>query len=126
MFKRKSFHVIIKRNFIEVFDLKSGAHASTSPIEPFSSERNVLHKFQPASAAIKLCFDNLGVGGIFFIRKCNIVIQQLEGTEEGLSQIEIRGLRDLAEQVGGTNVVVHEENMPITTEAALSSLSENK
>lgn len=52
----------------------------------------------------------------------NILIQQLEGFEGGLSDIEKRALRDLAEMVGANKVFILEQSESVSTEVALDML----
>ena len=66
--------------------------------------------------------DDLGIGQTFFSRPLTVLIQQLEGTEGGLSDIEKRALRDLAEMAGGRKVVICEDSRPLTIADALSRL----
>jgi hypothetical protein len=49
----------------------------------------------------------------------------LEGTEGGLSQIEIRALRDIAELNGANKVYLVYEDKPLSNQEALSLIKAN-
>lgn len=122
MFKVKSIYIKIKRNYVEVTDLNTGETVSKQAVQPFSSTRNVVSSFNPANETIQSVLQELGLTGRFFLSKMNILIQQLEGLEGGLSDIEKRALRDLAEMAGANKVFILEESEPVSTEIALDLL----
>jgi actin-like ATPase involved in cell morphogenesis len=121
MFKLKSIYIKIKRNHVEVTDLSSGETVSKQAIQPFSSIRNVVSSFKPANETIQSALEELGTTSSFFF-KMNILIQQMEGLEGGLSDIEKRALRDLAEMAGANKVFILEKSEPVSTEIALDLL----
>lgn len=124
MFKLKSIYIKIKRNHVEVTDLNTGETVSKHAVQPFSSTRNVVSSFNPANETIQSALKELGLAGRFFLSKMNILIQQLEGLEGGLSDIEKRALRDLAEMAGANKVFILEQAEPVTTEVALEKLKQ--
>lgn len=124
MFKVKSIYIKIKRNYVEVTDLNSGETVSKQAAQPFSSTRNVVSSFNPANETIQSALRELGLAGRFFLSKMNILIQQLEGLEGGLSDIEKRALRDLAEMAGANKVYILEQSEPLSIDLALVCLKE--
>ena len=124
MFKVKSIYIKIKRNHVEVTDLNTGEIVSKQAMQPFSSTRNVVSSFNPANETIQSALQELGLTGRFFLSKMNILIQQLEGLEGGLSDIEKRALRDLAEMAGANKVYILEQSEPLSIDIALVRLKE--
>jgi actin-like ATPase involved in cell morphogenesis len=124
MFKLKFIYIKIKRNHVEVTDLCSGETVSKQAIQPFSSTRNVVSSFNPASETIQSALEELGLTGRSFLSKMNILIQQQEGLEGGLSDIEKRALRDLAEMAGANKVFILEQAEPLSAKVALAYLKE--
>ena len=122
MFKSLRIYIKIRRNNIEVTNLETGASSSKSAVNSFSSIRNVVSNFNNAGETVNATLDDLGIGQTFFSRPLTVLIQQLEGTEGGLSDIEKRALRDLAEMAGGRKVVICEDSRPLTIADALSRL----
>ena len=122
MFKSLRIYIKIRRNNIEVTNLETGASSSKSAVNSFSSIRNVVSNFNNAGETVNATLDDLGIGQTFFSRPLTVLIQQLEGTEGGLSDIEKRALRDLAEMAGGRKVFICEDSRPLTIADALSRL----
>ena len=123
MFKVKSIYIKIKRNLVEVTNLSTGDTVVKQAIQPFSSIRNVVSSFNPANETIQSALEELGATSTF-LSKMNILIQQLEGLEGGLSDIEKRALRDLAEMAGANKVFILEQAEPVSTELALEKLKQ--
>lgn len=65
---------------------------------------------------------DLGIKQTLLSRPLNILMQQLEGTEGGLSDLEKRALRDLGELVGGKKIFIVEHSNSLTTPEALATL----
>ncbi len=122
MFKAKSIYIKIKQNHVEVTDLNTGETVNQQAIQPFSSVRNVVSSINPANETIQSALEKLGLKGRSFLSKMNILIQQLEGLEGGLSDIEKRALLDLAEMVGANKVFILEQSETVSTEVALDML----
>lgn len=122
MFKLKSIYIKIKRNHVEVTDLNTGETVTQQAIQSFSSIRNVVSSFNPANETIQSALEKLGLKGRSFLSKMNILIQQLEGLEGGLSDIEKRALRDLAEMAGANKVYILEQSELVSTQIALELL----
>jgi actin-like ATPase involved in cell morphogenesis len=124
MFKSKSIYIKIKRNHVEVTDLKTGKTVSQQATRPFSSTRNIVSNFNNANEAIESALKELGLRKSFFLLSFKILIHQLEGLEGGLSDIEKRALRDLAEMAGANKVYILEQTQPLSVELASAYLKE--
>jgi hypothetical protein len=126
MFKSLPLHIIIRKNYIQVINLETGSLSSKIASNNFSSIRNVVSNFNNANDTIKNCLNELNIKNTLFSRPLLILIQQTEGTEGGLSDIERRALRDLAEMAGGKKVFISEETHPLSVNDALAVLKERK
>jgi hypothetical protein len=126
MFKSLPVHILITRNFIQAINLESGSMSSKKAEINFSSSRNVVSNFNNANKTIKSCLKELEIRNGIFSRPIIILMQQTEGTEGGLSDIERRALRDLAEMAGGKKVFISENTHPLSVNEALSVLKEGR
>ncbi|MBO9573886.1 MAG: hypothetical protein J7497_16990 [Chitinophagaceae bacterium] len=124
MLKTRLIYLKIKRNQVEVTDLNTDRTVFRQAIEPFSSVRMVVSSFDKANAVILSAFEDLGIKSGFFRPLTKILVQQLEGIEGGLADIEKRALRDLAEMAGANKVFILEETEPVTNELALTYLNQ--
>ena len=118
MFKTNKIYIQIKRNKITVINLETGEEISRIATEPFSTVRSVLSSFQPANETLLAAMKELGLKRSFFALKA--VIQQTEDTNGGLTDIEKRALRDLAENAGVNKVYIASEERPLSYEEALA------
>lgn len=122
MFKSRQLYIKIRRDHIEVTDLKSGETVFKRALNPFSSIRNIVSNFKNANETIQSALLELGIRRSFFQSPLKILIHQLEGLEGGLSDIEKRALRDLAEMAGANKVQIIEQLEPLSVELALMNL----
>jgi len=120
-------YIKIKHNSVEVTNLKTGETVQRTALTSFSTVRIVIGNFGKAEETIRSALEEMDPPmkflGLYFSRSYKILIQQLEGMEGGLSDIEIRALRDLGEQSGGKKVYVLDNDIPLTNAAALSYLN---
>lgn len=122
MFKTYQIYIKIRRDQIEATDLISGKTISKRALKPFSSTRNIVSNFNNANETIKSVLLELGLRRSFF--RVKILMHQLEGLEGGLSEIEKRALRDLAEMAGANKVQILEQSETISIELALEYLKD--
>jgi hypothetical protein len=61
---------------------------------------------------------------LFFNPVLKILIQQMEKTEDGLSPVEIRILKDIGERCGGRKVKITEKTNEFSLSQALKELNE--
>lgn len=118
MFKKHRLYIQISRNRITATNLDTGHEVSRLATTPFSTQRVVLARFDPANETILDAIRELRLKTSF--ATISIVIQQIEGAEGGLSDIEKRALRDLAEMAGAKKVFIAEVENPLSTADAIS------
>jgi hypothetical protein len=120
MFKSYKLYVQVKRNQIKVIDLDNGMQVTKVAAVPFSSVRNIIGKFLPVQETLSDALRDLGIGKPFGGIK--VVIQQMEGTEGGLSDIEKRALRDVGELTGAKKVYLEEGERELTMDEAITRI----
>jgi actin-like ATPase involved in cell morphogenesis len=124
MFRTQKVYIQIRRNEVTVINLDTGKEASRLAIKPFSTQRVVLASFDPANETVLAAIRDLCLKTRLFRMKA--VIQQLEGAEGGLSDIEKRALREIAEMAGATKVYIVEGEQKLSIAEALSIIDERK
>jgi hypothetical protein len=122
MFKSLPIYIIIRRNHIQITNLENGNLSSIKALNNFSSVRNTVSNFNNANETIKAALNELNIKNTLFSRPLNILIQQTEGIEGGLSDIEKRALRDLAEMAGGKKVFISENPKPLSITEAIKHI----
>lgn len=122
MFKSLPIHIIVRRNHIQITNLENGNSSSIKALNNFSSVRNIVSNFNNANETIKVALNELNLKNTLFSRPLNILIQQTEGIEGGLSDIEKRALRDLAEIAGGKKVFISENPQPLSISEAIKQI----
>jgi hypothetical protein len=123
MFKVPKIYLQIRRNQVSAVNLETGEEVTQSAALPFSTERVVLAKFNPANETVLAAIRKLNLKSSFFAMK--IVIQQLEDAEGGLSDIEKRALRDIAEMAGARKVYIVETAQKISNAEALTLIEQD-
>lgn len=118
MFKSPKVYIQVKRNQVTAVNLDTGEEVTRLAITPFSTQRVVLASFQPANETISAAIRDLRLKTTFLALK--VVIQQLEGAEGGLSDIEKRALRDIAEMAGAKKVYIVEGEQKLSNDQALA------
>jgi hypothetical protein len=116
MFKSSKVYIQVSRDKVKVINLDTGTQVIRKADPPFSGERQVISNFNNADATIRAALKELGVGRSIFGLK--IVIQQTEGMEGGLSQVEKRGLQDLAEIAGANKAYLVEHDRELSLNEA--------
>ncbi len=100
-----SFYVRVRRNQFRVRHVSSKAEAVFEAQPPFSTERLLIGQFMAAEAVLKRALKELSKGGLFAVAP-QVVIQPLEMTEGGLSEVEERVLKEVALGAGARKAVV--------------------
>ena len=98
-------YVRVKKNQFLVRSLKFEKEAIFNADQPFSTNRQLIGQFQLAQGLLKRAVKEISKGTIF-TPSPEILIQPLELTVEGLSQVEERVLREVAIGAGASRVVV--------------------
>lgn len=124
MFKSSKVYIQIKRNQVTAVNLETGEEVTRIAMKPFSTERVVLASFNPANDTVLAAMSDLRIKKTFMALK--VAIQQLEGAEGGLSDIEKRALRDLAEMAGANKVYIVESERKLSTDQALALINARK
>src|SRR5687768_16327933 len=118
MFKSPKIFMQVFRNRIVLVDLMTGHKITEHAVEPFSSVRQTIGNFDNANKTLKYAMKKLSIKKSIFATK--VLIQQMEGSEGGLSQIEIRALRDIAELNGADKIYIIEHDKPMSDHEALA------
>jgi hypothetical protein len=119
MFKTIRIHIKLGHDHVEITNLETGEVVSQPAKKGFSSIRNIVGNFSNAQTSIVAVLKELRLTNSFFSSKLHVLIQQIEGTEGGLSDIEKRALRDLGEMVGGRKVFIIEDSRSVGIDEAL-------
>ena len=123
MFKLPKVYLQVRRNKVTAINLETGEEVTRSAIKTFSTQRIVLASFDPASETILAAIGDLRLKTSLFGMK--VVVQQLEGAEGGLSDIEKRALRDIAEMAGGKKVYIFEGQEKLSITEALAIVNDH-
>ena len=101
------YYVKIQTNEMVVKNISTCETIKKKSPKPFSSKRLILADFEPASELLKSIIAELRPS-FFYPIYYNIAIHVMGPIEGGLSEIEKRALRDLAEYAGAKNVLISE------------------
>lgn len=108
MISRLFANIVYVRVFSDRFELRNidtGKSASVESEKPFTTTRLLVGQFTEAERALKQGMKQLQAGG-WFSRSPVMLIQPMEKTEGGLSQVEERVLQELALGAGVRRAVV--------------------
>lgn len=122
LFRPIPFYIKLYTDKVNIIRLDKETSVTRLASEKYSNPRLVVANFYHAEQLIRSVLKELLVTNSFLQPSLNIVIQQMEKLEGGLSDIERRALLDLGEHVGGRNVKVIEDSRELTTAQALSEL----
>jgi hypothetical protein len=123
LFKPLPVYIKLFSNKIEVTDLNTGNSLIKVAVDQFSNERLVIANFQNADTLLRSALKELLKLRSFLQPSLKVVIQQMEKLEEGLSQVEIRALRDIAEMAGASHVKVIEHAKSLSQYEALLEIA---
>lgn len=119
MFKRVPIYIKISTNQVEVTNLKTGKTLCEKSIEPFSTQRIVLAKFNPIDLLVRKIIKELTSNRSWPPPQLKVIIQQIEKVDGGLAEIEKRAMRDLAELAGASIVLIIDHDRKLSNEEAL-------
>jgi|GEM_PF-1087690 len=120
MFKEQKIYIQISRNKVTVVNLNTGDEATRIATEDFSTNRSVLSSFGPANETLIATLRDLKIETKWFSIKA--VVQQMEDTGGGLTDIEIRALSHLAENVGASTTYTLSGSQRLTNDEALAKI----
>ena len=126
LFKRKYFYVKFYFNKIEVTNLETGETVSKTSVEKFSTKRIVIADFNSAELLLREIIDSFKTSKNIFKNQFEVLMQQMEEFEDGVSEIEKRAYRDLAEQAGTVKVFLLLHSKKLRNEEALSGMINNE
>jgi len=98
-------YIRVRRNQFRVRNLESAAEAEFDAQPPFTTARLLIGQFSAAEDLLKRAVKEMSKGGIFAVSP-QVLIQPLEMSEGGLSEVEERVLREVAMGAGASKVVV--------------------
>jgi rod shape-determining protein MreB len=105
-FGKRVVYVLIRRNAMEARDVFSGRSASDVPTESFTTRRLLIGNFLPAETCLAGLLRKV-YGSSLKLSAPTGVMHPLEMTEEGLSFVEERVLRECAEGAGCSRSIIH-------------------
>jgi hypothetical protein len=98
-------YVRVSKNRLRLKNIDSGAEADVMSTPGFTTTRLLVGQFRGAQTALKEAMGKV-IGKGLFAGSPGVVIQPLEMTEGGLSEIEERVFRELAIGAGAAKVIV--------------------
>lgn len=104
LFKKNKYYIKLYLNRIEVKDLKNGKSYSENSQTPYNNKRLLISDFEKAEMFIINVFKKKGLS----LRNSVGFIQQMEMSEGGLSEVEMRILLELFERIGFKEIYVAE------------------
>ena len=119
-FKKTPVYVRFYPNKMEMINLKTGEQAVRAALEPFSTGHLVIAHFAKAEALCSELKKELRLSN-----NLKVLMQQMVVEGDVLTETEKRTLRDLAEQIGATTVLIATNNQALTAEEAKQLLDEN-
>jgi hypothetical protein len=121
IFKAIPVYVKIYNDKIEATNLATENTVIVNAAAKFSSSRIVISNFNNAELLLRNSLQDLGLVKKFLSPRLKVLMQIMENVEGGLSELEKRGLRDLAEQAGAADVYILEHNKKLSIQEALVS-----
>ncbi len=98
-------YVRVRRNQLRIRHVESGAETTFQADVPFSTERMLIGEFSAAEHALKTALKQAEAGR-YLRMPSQILIQPLELTNGGLSQIEERVFREVAMGAGASKALI--------------------
>jgi len=105
MFRNLALYIKVKTNSFEIRNIQAGTNVSVISKEPFTTERLLVGQFCIAEKELKKGIKNI-IGNSFLLSKFNAIIQPIDKTEGGLSEVEERVLLEVATGAGARTVSV--------------------
>ena len=124
IFSTYPIYIKISRNEIEITDLKNATTVRKTASTVFSGRRNVVADFVETLNLIDELLKSLNLKGKIISPSLNVLIQQMEGFEGGLSDMEHLALNDLASISGAKYVVVMADKTILSEDEALRKLKD--
>jgi hypothetical protein len=122
LFKRPSFYIKIYFNKIEITHLETGETISRNSLTNFSTKRIVLADFNAVELLVRNTIDEFEISKGIIKKAFHALVQQMEIFEDGISEIEKRAMRDIAEQAGAVTVHLIFDTKKLPYEEAFTKL----
>ena len=100
-----TIHVRVYRDRFDLRQIGPGNISSETSATPFSTDRLLVGRFTVAEATLRTALQDLRCGK-WLVARPRVLIQPMELTDGGLSEVEERVLRELAIATGARKVVV--------------------
>ncbi len=105
--KRKTLYIRLYTNTVLIRDVESKKEIKREAAKPFSNNRLLFADFINGEECLITTIKELFEGKPS--STFNILIQPMEKVEGGLSSVENRALMDVAEHIGGRNIVIYDK-----------------
>ncbi len=122
IFKRPSFYLKLYFNKVEITNLETGETIIKNALKNFSTKRLVIADFNNVELLIRETINEFETSKGFFNKSFHAIMQQMEAFEDGVSEIEKRAMRDLAEQAGAVDVYLILDTKKLTYQDAFIKL----
>ena len=113
----------LSTNTMEVIRLDSMKSIHRVSKIPFSNSRITLADFHVANTFLNEILNELIEKKLGFRSKWNVIVQQIDKCEGGLSIVELRTIRDVCEHSGADSVKIIEKENPISAREVKTNLS---
>ncbi len=123
LFKKIPLYIKVYKNKIEITNLNNGDTICKTSLQKFSSERIILFNYNIPELLIRDIVIELRLKKGILPPQYNMLIQQMEKFDDGLSDIEKRGYRDICYQAGAVEVHLIEHNQKLSLEQAIIEIS---
>lgn len=122
LFKRPSFYIKIYFNKIEITHLDTGETITKNALQNFSTKRIVIADFNNVELLVRDIINEFEISKGLIKKSFHALMQQMETFEDGISEIEKRAMRDIAEQAGAVTVYLNLDTKKIHYEQAFAML----
>ncbi|MAX82252.1 MAG: hypothetical protein CL843_19000 [Crocinitomicaceae bacterium] len=126
LFKRVPVLIQFSTNKIKVTRLDTSMSMEEEAKKPFSNTRIIIMDFMIAEKMLRMMIKALIPPKFIFQTSYEAVIQQLEEKEGGVTEVERRAFRDLAEHSGAIHVCFIDKTKELTLDEAIEELAKSK
>lgn len=110
--KATPVYLKIFENKMELVNLRSSETFTGVPLQNFSTQRLLLANFNHAEELARRLVREARLQN----KRIKVLVHPMHIAEEGISEIEKRALRDLAEQMGASSVLIVTEQKQLSLE----------
>lgn len=124
-FKPIPLYIQFYENRIKITRLDTREEAEQVAIEPFTTVRLLMGDYEKAENCLRLAIKKLHLNK-WISPQFNAIVHPMAKTEGGLSLVESRGFKELAERSGGKKVLIYEKKEALGIQEALRILKDVK